>query len=244
MVNRSNQRGRFHGQNWKQTKQTETHVKTTPKDKETFHLQWWQPRPLPYVGSRPHLSPLDLRYLPDMRQKRAQTPEGSSLSNSWSHLITWVPRSKMRRGSGSAWWHQWCDKVIRNRRKVFLCIQMTNWKSYLVPQFDKVLSTATEEGRGEGWTPGNTIYWRPDGLGGGNGEGDNNFDGDDARWQRWLYHKYLTCAREWKLRRKNVLCCRGEANPVAAALISSICDNGDMTHWTLLGRVWHKHLNL
>ena len=61
---------------------------------------------------------------------------------------------------------------------------MTLWEAgYLVPQLDKVLSAATEEGRGEGWTPGNTVYWRPGGLGGGNGEGGKNFDGDDARWQ-------------------------------------------------------------
>ena len=49
-----------------------------------------------------------------------------------------------------------------------------------MPQLDKVLSAATEEGRGEGWTPGNTVYWRPGGLGGGNGEDGKNFD--DARW--------------------------------------------------------------
>ena len=55
--------------------------------------------------------------------------------------------------------------------------------SYLVPQLDKVLSTATKEGRGEGWTPSNAIYRGPGGLGGGNGEGGKNFDGDDARWQ-------------------------------------------------------------
>ena len=45
-----------------------------------------------------------------------------------------------------------------------------------MPEFDKVLSTAGEKGRREGWTPGNTVYWSPN-NGCGHGGGDNTFDG-------------------------------------------------------------------
>ena len=56
-----------------------------------------------------------------------------------------------------------------------------------MPQFDKVLSTAAEEGRGEGWTPGNTIYWRPGGQAHNvyneDRAGDDGDDCVDAWWR-------------------------------------------------------------
>ena len=77
-----------------------------------------------------------------------------------------------------------------------------------MPQLDEALSAATEEGGGEGWTPGDTIYWGPAGLG----------EGETFMVMQGIEYNHLTCAHELKLRRLNVLCCKGEANPVHSSI--------------------------